>query len=93
MAFFECYIRDITHRWPLHPDTLRYLVQSSGFKSVDVQFREPVRDADRLARVIPAAPVSSTPEMAGLISVVNAHADTLNARLFSSMDYAIIARK
>jgi SAM-dependent methyltransferase len=93
MAFFECFIRDITHRWPLHPDTLRYLVQSSGFKSVDVQFREPVRDTDRLARVISAAPVSSTPEMAGLISVVNAHADTLNARLFSSMDYAVIARK
>jgi 2-polyprenyl-3-methyl-5-hydroxy-6-metoxy-1,4-benzoquinol methylase len=26
MAFFECYIRDITHRQALHPDPLRYLV-------------------------------------------------------------------
>jgi SAM-dependent methyltransferase len=33
VAFFESYIRDITHRWPLHPDTLKYLVTASGFTS------------------------------------------------------------
>ena len=27
---------------PLHPDTLRYLVQASGFTNVDVQFRAPI---------------------------------------------------
>ena len=51
MAFFETYIRDVTHKQPLHPETLRYLVQASGFTSVDVQFRSPVRESDRLARV------------------------------------------
>ena len=51
MAFFETYIRDLTHERPLHPDTLKYLVQASGFSQVDVQFRRPVRDADRLDRV------------------------------------------
>ena len=51
MAFFECYIRDVTHRQALHPDTLRYLVQTSGFTSVDVHFRSPVRESDRLAGV------------------------------------------
>ncbi len=30
-AFFDTYIRDLTHRQPLHPDTLRHLVQASGF--------------------------------------------------------------
>ena len=48
MAFFETYIRDLTHQRPLHPDTLRYLVEASGFSSVDVRFREPVSAADRL---------------------------------------------
>jgi len=43
-AFFDTYIRDLTHRQPLHPDTLRHLVQASGFTSVDVQFREPVSE-------------------------------------------------
>ena len=51
MAFFECYLRDITHRQALHPDTLRYLVQTSGFTNVDVQFRSPISEGDRLARI------------------------------------------
>ena len=42
MAFFETYIRDLTHQRPLHPETLRYLVEASGFSNVDVQFRQPV---------------------------------------------------
>jgi len=91
MAFFETYIRDITHRRPLHPDTLRLLVQASGFSSVDVQFRQPVRDADRLDRVEEMA--SADPALAGVVRALNAHADKLNARLFSSMDYVVIGRR
>jgi Methyltransferase domain len=90
MAFFETYIRDLTHRRPLHPETLRYLVQASGFSSVDVQFRQPVGEGDRLSRVtVPGA----VDEIARLMAVVNDHADKLNARLFSSMDYAVVARR
>ena len=89
MAFFETYIRDLTHQRPLHPETLRYLVQASGFHDVDVQFRQPVGDGDRLDRVAS----TPAPELAGLAQAINAHADKLNARLFSSMDYAIIARR
>ena len=37
-AFFEVYIRDITHAWPLHPDTLKFLVVASGFQRVDVRW-------------------------------------------------------
>ena len=51
MAFFETYIRDLTHQRPLHPETLRYLVQASGFQNVDVQFRQPVGEGDKLDRV------------------------------------------
>ena len=96
MAFFECYIRDVTHRQALHPDTLRYLVQTSGFTHVDVQFRSPVGDGDRLERVadadvLPAADPNR--RLASIASVVNAHADKLNARLFSSMDYAVVAKR
>jgi SAM-dependent methyltransferase len=91
MAFFETYIRDITHRQPLHPDTLRLLVQASGFTSVDVQFRQPVREHDRLDRVEELA--SADPALARVARALNAHADKLNARLFSSMDYVVIGRR
>jgi hypothetical protein len=95
MAFFETYIRDLTHQRPLHPDTLRYLVQASGFQNVDVQFRQPVGESDRLDRVRApgGADPPAHPELAGLAQAVNSHADKLNARLFSSMDYAVIARR
>jgi SAM-dependent methyltransferase len=96
MAFFECYIRDLTHQRPLHPETLRYLVEASGFTSVDVQYRQPVTDDDRLDRV--ALPAMSTAggdsaRLAELATALNAHADKLNRRLFSSMDYAVVARR
>jgi len=92
-AFFDTYIRDLTHQRPLHPDTLKYLVEASGFSHVDVSFREPMRESDRLERV---HDVSSTAESAAireLVAVVNAHADKLNARLFSSFDYAVVGRR
>jgi SAM-dependent methyltransferase len=89
MAFFETYIRDITHARPLHPDTLKFLVQSAGFQSADIRYRSPVRDEDRLPRVGPQ-PDSRMQELA---DALNAHADRLNDRLFSSMDYAVIARR
>jgi SAM-dependent methyltransferase len=91
MAFFETYIRDLTHARPLHPDTLRYLVQASGFASVNIEYRSPVTDADRLDRVLTAA--GGDPATAAIAAAVNAHADKLNARLFSSMDYAVVARR
>jgi SAM-dependent methyltransferase len=89
MAFFETYIRDLTHRHPLHPDTLRYLVQAAGFFDVHVQFRQPVSEGDRLEH----APGSTDPTLGAVVATVNAHADKLNSRLFSWMDYAVIARR
>jgi O-antigen chain-terminating methyltransferase len=91
MAFFETYIRDPTHVRPLHPETLRYLVQASGFSSVDVQYRQPVREGDRLAHA--ALGPDGGEAATRLATAVNDHADKLNARLFSSMDYAVVARR
>ena len=94
MAFFETYIRDLTHQRPLHPDTLSYLVQASGFTHADVQFRQPVGEADRLDRVPePPAATGCSDGLAQIAAALNAHADKLNARLFSSMDYVVVARR
>ena len=92
MAFFETYIRDLTHQQPLHPDTLRHLVQASGFSNVDVQFRAPVSEDDRLARVeLPSE--FFAPGVAPVVDALNDHASKLNRRLFSSMDYVVIGRR
>ncbi len=92
MAFFETYVRDLTHQQPLHPDTLRHLVQASGFSNVDVQFRAPVSEDDRLARV-ELPPEFFAPGVAPVVEALNDHASKLNRRLFSSMDYVVIGRR
>jgi SAM-dependent methyltransferase len=93
MAFFETYIRDLTHQRPLHPDTLRYLVEASGFTAVDVRFRQPVTAGDRLQAVSTDEGGPANPFIEAVAGAVNDHAAKLNARLFSSMDYAVIARR
>ncbi|MEO6212478.1 MAG: methyltransferase domain-containing protein [Vicinamibacterales bacterium] len=90
-AFFESYIRDITHRWPLHPDTLKYLVTASGFTRADVEFRSPVPPQDRLQPI--AAASDAAADLADLVDTFNGNVAKLNARMFTHMDYAIIARK
>ncbi len=93
MAFFETYLRDPTHRQPIHPETLKYLVDASGFTNADVQFRAPVSDSDRLRRVTEPVVDETTTDLGRLASALNDHADKLNRRLFSSMDYVVVARR
>jgi SAM-dependent methyltransferase len=90
-AFFESYIRDITHRWPLHPETLQYLVSASGFTRADLHFLSPVPVADRLQSI--AVGADATAELRDLVDTFNANADKLNARIFSHMDYAVAGKK
>jgi O-antigen chain-terminating methyltransferase len=95
-AFFESYIRDITHRWPLHPETLKYLVTASGFTQADIEFRSPVPQADRLQPIaLPSSELAGAPLAAArdAVEAFNSNVEKLNARLFTFMDYAVVARK
>ncbi|MGE0446928.1 MAG: class I SAM-dependent methyltransferase, partial [Vicinamibacterales bacterium] len=54
-AFFESYVRDITHVRPIHPDTLKYLLIASGFQRVDIRYRAPYPESEKLQPVAGAA--------------------------------------
>ena len=88
-AFFDSFIRDITHVWPLHPDTLRYLVLASGFSAARIEYRSPVAPQDRLQPVA-ADPASPSADLA---ETFNANVEKLNARMFTFLDYAIVGRR
>jgi SAM-dependent methyltransferase len=90
VAFFDSYIRDITHVWPLHPDTLKYLVVASGFTSARIEFRSPVAEADKLQAF--AAPHGAA-TLTDLAEAFNANVEKLNARMFTYLDYAVIGDK
>jgi len=96
VAFFESFIRDLTHVKPIHPDTLQYLLQASGFASVEIVYRAPIAPEGRLQRVSPrpqhygdTAPDALTE----LVSSFNANVDRLNDRIFSYQDFAAIATR
>ncbi|HWI20478.1 MAG TPA: class I SAM-dependent methyltransferase [Vicinamibacterales bacterium] len=96
VAFFESFIRDLTHVKPLHPDTLQYLLQANGFTNVEIVYRAPIAPEGRLRKVTPrperfgdAAP----DQLTELVSAFNSNADRLNDRMFSYQDFAAIATK
>ena len=86
-AFFESYIRDITHVRPLHPDTLKYLLIASGFQQVDIRYSAPYPEHDKLQ---PIAPHTS---LGNAVDTLNANVERLNRLLFTWLDYAAIGRR
>jgi len=88
VAFFDSFIRDITHVWPLHPDTLRYLVLASGFATARIEYRSPVAPQDKLQPVAADDGVATD-----LVDTINANVEKLNARMFTYLDYAVIASR
>ena len=85
-AFFESYIRDITHVRPLHPDTLKYLLLASGFEQVEIRYRSPYPEHEKLQRVAGA-------NLGDAADVLNANAEKINRLLFTHLDYAAVARR
>src|SRR6202008_4269984 len=90
-AFFESYIRDLTHVRPVHPDTLKYLLIASGFQRVDIQYRAPYPDTDKLQQ----RPAGSGQQaaLADAVETINANVEKINSLLFTYLDYAAIGRR
>src|SRR5688572_16410271 len=86
-AFFESYIRDITHVRPLHPDTLKFLLIASGFQQIEIRYRAPYPEHDKLQPL----PVSAA--LGDSIDTINANVEKINRLLFTHLDYAAIARR
>jgi O-antigen chain-terminating methyltransferase len=85
-AFFESYIRDLTHVRPVHPDTLKYLLIASGFQRVDIRYRAPYPESEKLQPV-------AAPGLADLVDTLNANAEKINRLLFTYLDYAAIGTR
>jgi O-antigen chain-terminating methyltransferase len=86
-AFFESYIRDITHVRPIHPDTLKYLLIASGFQHVDIRYSAPYPEHDKLQ------PIAANTAIGGAVDTLNANVERINRLLFTWLDYAAIGRR
>ncbi|MET0164716.1 MAG: class I SAM-dependent methyltransferase [Vicinamibacterales bacterium] len=86
-AFFESYIRDITHVRPLHPDTLKFLLIASGFQHVDIRYRSPYPEHEKLQ------PIGPNGSLGDAVETLNANVERINRLLFTWLDYAAIGRR
>jgi SAM-dependent methyltransferase len=86
-AFFESYIRDITHVRPLHPDTLKFLLIASGFSPIDIRYRAPYPEHEKLQ------PIAGSVALGDSVETINANVKKLNQLLFTYLDYAAVARR
>jgi SAM-dependent methyltransferase/exonuclease VII small subunit len=86
-AFFESYIRDITHVRPLHPDTLKFLLIASGFQQIEIRYRAPYPEHEKLQ------PLPASAALGDSVDTLNGNIEKLNSLLFTYLDYAAIARR
>ena len=86
-AFFESYIRDITHVRAIHPETLQYLLVAGGFQHIEIRYRAPYPERDKLQ------PIAANATLGDSVETLNANVERLNRLLFTWLDYAAIGRR
>jgi O-antigen chain-terminating methyltransferase len=86
-AFFESYLRDITHVRAIHPDTLKFLLIASGFQRIEIRYRAPYPEHEKLQPIAPHAALGDS------VETLNANVERINRLLFTWLDYAAIGRR
>jgi len=90
-AFFGPYLRDITHERPIPPDTLRFLLDASGFQRLELQFSSPADEGAKLKLL--DLPDTASDDVTALVQTFNLNVDKMNTLLFTFLDYAVIGQK
>jgi len=82
-ALVQIYFLDLSHRQPLHPRALQFLIESAGFRNVEIRYAAPL-DKERL-RELPGADEKT--------ALMNRNIDQLNDLLFAPPNYAVLGKK
>jgi O-antigen chain-terminating methyltransferase len=90
VSFVNFYV-DMTHKRPVHPETLQYLFNASGFRECDKKFFSPVSDENRLKKITNITTLDHTAQKN--LEEYNSNIEILNTILFGAQDYAVIGKK
>jgi O-antigen chain-terminating methyltransferase len=82
-ALVQIYFLDLTHQKPIHPQTLKFLLESSGFEEVEIKFSHPLEQEQLQA--LPGADETA--------SILNRNIDILNKLLYAPQNYSAIGLK
>lgn len=82
-ALVQIYHLDISHKQPIHPQALKYLLESSGFEDVAIQYSSPLEE--EMLKTLPGADEHT--------ALLNQNIDSLNKLLYAPPNYAAIGYK
>jgi O-antigen chain-terminating methyltransferase len=82
-ALVQIYYLDLSHQKPIHPQALKFLLESAGFEDVEIKLSSELQQ-EKLQE-LPSADEGST--------ILNRNVDKLNKLLYSAPNYAAIGQK
>ena len=82
-ALVQVYYLDLSHRNPIHPQAMKFMLEASGFDDVEIKYSSAL-DRERL-QPLPGADERT--------AILNRNIDSLNDLLFAPVNYAAIARR
>ena len=82
-ALVRIYYLDMSHQRPVHPEALKFLLESAGFEDVEIRYSAPLGD-ERL---------QDMPTEDERSEVLNRNIDKLNDLLFAPSNFAAIGLK
>jgi O-antigen chain-terminating methyltransferase len=86
-VFARSFYMDFSHIRPVHPEAMKFLLESAGFQNLQVKFSSPVEPSMRIP------PLSGIAADAQVTEEFNHGIERLNDLLYGFQDYAIIGRK
>lgn len=91
VTFSNIFYVDLTHKKPIHPEAMIYIMKDAGFESVEVKFVSMLPEREKLSK-IEIEPSIDNGEKKRL-ETYNHNVEMLNDVLFGPENYAAIAKK
>jgi O-antigen chain-terminating methyltransferase len=90
-VFAASFYMDLSHVKPIHPETIKFLLESAGFRDIQFKFFSPFPDATRLCTLEIRDSMSG--EEKARLEAMNRNIDKLNSLLYGYQDYAVTGKK
>jgi SAM-dependent methyltransferase len=90
-VFAASFYMDLSHVKPVHPETIKFLLESAGFKEIKFEFFSPFPESARLSKLTISDGMND--EEKARLEAMNQNIDKLNSLLYGYQDYAVIAKK
>ena len=90
-VFANSFYMDLSHVKPIHPATIKFLMESVGFRDVEFKFFSPFPDEAKLSKF--EADEGMNDISRKQVDLMNNNIDKLNGLLYGYQDYAVIGKK